>query len=129
MATPSAQQPFYIGTTREEHSRFSTNWQMRTGETTTSGSGGGTRHAPVNCDPTWSVEFPQDTVDYPEAIGLTKGTIIAKMFFSTGVPNVADKLEYTIVESVDKTVDAQNDVPRVVVRGKGGTVTENQTVA
>ncbi len=133
MAIPTAQKSIYVGTSAIVVSRWAGNWGNRLAEVTTSGNTGGTAYAPVINDPQWTAEFPQDDTNYPEALGFTPGLVIAKMFFDSGAlataAQRADKILNTTIESVDKTTDSSGDVPRIVVRGKGGAITYNQAIA
>lgn len=122
MPIPSAQQPVYMGAVVVDVTRWSGNWSGRLAEVTNSGSTG-TRYAPVIPDPSWQVDLPLDDPNFPEVIGWYFGQIIPVMYFKHS--SKADKLTNTTIESVEKSADATADVPRVTVRGKGGTLTYN----
>jgi len=133
MAQPTAQKSVYVGTGEITVSRWSGNWENRLAETTTSGSGGGTRMAPTVTHPQWTAEFPQDDANYPEALGFTPGLVISTMYFDSGAKSGgnqrADKIVSTTIRSVEKATDSTSDVPRIVVRGEGGTLSYNQAIA
>jgi hypothetical protein len=108
--------------------RWNGNWRVRLSEVTQSDSGGSTLEFPVVQENMWEFSAARDDANFPEAIGLTPGTIQAVMWFKLGAGNKADKLVNTTVEEVNPVVDNTNDVVRVTVRGKGGKVTPNQTI-
>lgn len=122
MAIPSAQQPIYNGAARVDVTRWQGNWGMRTAEVTTSANVG-TAYAPVIIDPSWSFDMPQDDPSFPQVLGFTPGLILASVYFKHS--SKADKVTNTIVEAVEMSSDSTADVPRVTVRGKGGSLTYN----
>jgi hypothetical protein len=109
--------------------RWSANWRVRRSEVTQSDSGGSTLEFAVVQENMWEFSCARDDTNFPEAIGLASGTIVGTMWFKLGAGAKADKLVNTTVEEVSPVVDNTNDVVRVTVRGKGGKVTPNQTIA
>jgi len=105
------------------------NWRTILANVTQSDCGGATKYFPTNHDPSWTISLCRDDTAYPEAVGLTTGTVIAAIFFRLGSATKADKIVNTTVESVDPVVDtATGEVVRVTITGKGGLVTFNQNL-
>lgn len=109
--------------------RWSGNWRSRNSEVTQSDSGGGTLFFPVVQDNQWEFTAARDDTLFPEAVGLAQGTILGTMWFKLGAGVKADRLTNTTVEEVNPICDNQGDVVRVNVRGHGGVLTPNQTIA
>jgi hypothetical protein len=103
------------------------NKMNRLGEVTNSAYGG-SQYAPCLQDPSWTIEIPRDDTLFPEALGLIQGTFITTLWFKLGSVNKADRLDATTVESVNEVCDNKGDVIRVTVTGKGGMVTNNQSL-
>ena len=127
MATPSALQSITIGTGGGKVSvavtTWTGNWQYRLAETST-GATTGTRYAGVRPDPQWTATFPLDDPNFPEVMGWDPGSVIGQVAFLHS--SKCDIVTNTTVESVQKSIDTNNDVPRIVVTGKGGDIAYNQ---
>lgn len=126
MAVSAAQQPVYVGAAVVDVSNWQGNWQHRLSEVSTSGTSG-TRYAPVRIDPSWTASFPIDSAGYPEALGFTSGAVLSAIAFKYSADK-CDIVANTTIESVQKSSDNNNDVPRVVVSGKGGDITYGQAL-
>lgn len=107
--------------------RWSGNWRVRDSDITQSDIAC-TLFMPVVQDNSWEWSAARDDVDYPEALGLAPGDIVAEIFFKLGAGTLADKLENTMVEEVSNVVDNANEVVRVTVRGKGGFLTPSTAI-
>ena len=125
MAAPSGQNPVFIGGLAIAVGQWSADWMAILGDVTTSGTRG-TRYDGVITDCSWEVSLPHDDVNFIEALGLGPGAKIPVMYFRH-TQTTGDKLEFTTVESVQK-VSAAKDVVRLVIRGKGGALTNNVAV-
>lgn len=108
--------------------RWSANWRVRDAEVTQSDSGGSTLYFAVVEDNEWEWSAARDDTNFPEAVGMSPGTIIATIFFKLGAGATGDKLTNTLVTEVAPVIDNKGDVVRVTVRGKGGNVTANQSI-
>lgn len=109
--------------------RWTGNWTTALSNVTQSDGNGGTSYFPTNMDPTWSFDAARDDTNYPEAIGLTSGTVVSTLYFRLGAETKADKVVNTTVESVTPVCDpSSNEVVRVTVSGKGGLVTYHQNL-
>lgn len=128
MAIPGASAGhIYNGATPINVTEWSASWTGRGAEVTTSGNTCA-QYAPTIIDPSWTASFPMDDPNFPEVIGLVANTNPANAFyFKHGNSTKADKLVGTYIESVQKSSNSNSDVPRVVVTGKGGTLTTNVT--
>lgn len=113
------------GTTVVPTDRWSGNWRVRDAEVTQSDSGGATLYFPVVQDNEWEWTAARDDTNYPEAVGLAPGAILADIRFKLGAGSACDKLVNTLVTEVSPVCDNKGDVVRVTVRGKGGVVTYN----
>lgn len=105
------------------------NWRVREADVTQSDGGGSTHYQSVVTDPEWEFSAARDDTLFPESLGLGEGTIVAVMWFKHGAGTKADKLTGTLVVEVNPDVDNKGDVVRVTVRGKGGIILKNQTIA
>jgi hypothetical protein len=126
MAIPAAQQPVLVGALVVDVTNWQGNWTSRLTEVSTSGTTG-TRYAPVRVDPQWTASFPIDTAGYPEALGFTPGAVLAQIAFKYSADK-CDIVTVTTIETVQKSSDNNQDVPRVVVTGKGGDITYGQAI-
>lgn len=117
------------GATTVPVGRWSGNWRVRDADVTQSDSGGATLYLAVVQDNEWEFTCARDDVLFPEAVGLAQGTVISLMWFKLGAGERADKLANTLVTEVSPVCDNAGDVVRVTVRGKGGLLTANQTIA
>ena len=118
-----------VGATVVPTDRWSANWRIRDTEVTQSDSGGATLYFSVVEDNDWEWTAARDDANFPEAVGMTRGTTISTIFFKLGAGALADKLTNTLVVENSPVVDNKNDVVRVTVRGKGGKCTANQVIA
>lgn len=94
-------------------------WQIennvRLAETTVSTSTG-VRRANILPDGTFSISFPWELTQIPEAIGLKPGAVIAQLALLLGASGKAYKQE-AIVEKVAVVENVATDVIRCVVSG------------
>lgn len=125
MAAPSGQNPVFVGGLAIPVGQWSADWTAILADVTTSGTRG-TRYDGVITDCSWEISLPHDDVNFIEALGLGTGSKIGVMYFRH-TQTMGDKLELTTVESVNK-VSVAKDVVRLVVRGKGGALTNNVPV-
>jgi hypothetical protein len=109
--------------------RWNGNWRYRDAEVTQSDSGGSTLYLGVVQDNEYEFSLCRDDTNYPEALGLSQGSVIAVLWFKLGSGTKADKLVNSLITEVSPVVDNTNDVVRVNIRGKGGLLTPNQTIA
>ena len=105
------------------------NWDARDADTTQSDTGGFTRYQPVVIDPQWEYSCGRDDTNYPEVLGFTPGATLGTLWFKHGATAPGDKLVGTMVSGVNVVCDNAGDVERVVVRGKGGVLSIQQTIA
>lgn len=122
MAAPSGQNPVFVGGFVIPVGQWSGDWTAILADITTSGTRG-TRYQGVITDCSWEISLPHDDVNFVEALGLGVGATIPVIHFRH-TQTVADRLELTTVESVNK-VSVAKDVVRLVIRGKGGALTNN----
>lgn len=125
MAAPSGQNPVFVGGLAIPVGQWTGDWTAILADVTTSGTRG-TRYDGVITDCSWEISLPHDDVNFIEVLGLGTGARIGVMYFRH-TQTTADMLEFTTVESVNK-VSVAKDVVRVVVRGKGGALTNNVAV-
>jgi len=121
MAVQTAQKPIFVGVNRLDVSSYEANWKIRDTDVSTSATAG-TRYAPVRGDYEATIRLPLDSANAPEAAGLELGSIIPEIYFET-YDGFADLLENCLVTSMPKTVNSENDVPRIVISVKGGDLT------
>lgn len=88
---------------------------------TTSGTTG-TQYLPIIQDPSWEFDAPYETTATYPAIGDT----YAKIWFQQGASTIGRRVSLTTVEDVHLT-NEQTDALRIVVRGRGGYVTDGVT--
>lgn len=109
--------------------RWEGNWRSRNTEVTQSDSGGCSLYFAVVQDNQYTFSVARDDTNYPEAVGFTIGTVIGTLWFKLGAGTKADKLTNSTVEEVNTITDNMGDVVRVNIRGHGGFLTPNQTIA
>lgn len=114
----------YIGASPVFITNRTHNKGVRLAEVTTTGTPG-TAYQGVRQDPNWFCELPLDDAAAPEVIGWQGGNVIPVIYFKKGSSSLCDKLENTTIESVDEILNAQNDVIRIRVSGRGGFFTPN----
>lgn len=122
MAHMSGQNPVFLNGFVVPISRWNGSWSSVLADVTTSGTRGD-RYDAVRTACTWQIDLPADDDGFPEALGLGTGAKIGTIWFRKSL-SVCDKLEFTTVESVD-TVSDNGDVVRLVIRGKGGALSNN----
>jgi hypothetical protein len=118
----------YNGPTQIPNERWSANWRVRDAEVTQSDSGGCTLGLAVVQDNEWEFFAARDDTFFPEAVGLTPGTILSAAYFKLGAGTKSDKITNTLVLEVNPVNDNKGDVVRVTVRGKYGKVFPNVNV-
>lgn len=102
-------------------------WVFRDTETTTSGQTA-TRYSGVIQDNSWTIEMPRDSVNFPTFVGLTNGTTLAQLVFKHGTDTKCDILTNTLITSTEKTCNPSNDVVRITISGKGGSLLQDQAI-
>lgn len=98
----------------------------------------GTRYTSITCDPSWSLELPLDYSAFIENSGIDNGFLIPLVLFQIGdfalieldpSDNFFYQLLNTTVESVGVVLDANGDIVRYKVSGKGGDVSGPKTLS
>ena len=106
------------------NARWSVSGASRLADVTTSATTGSQYLGIIN-DPSWEVDAPLETTQYPGAgIGITSGQSLAKIWGAWGAVGLGDRVSLTTIESIDFVNDNTNDATRVVIRGRGGFITE-----
>ncbi len=109
------------------NARWSVGGGSRLADVTTSATTGSQYLGVIN-DPSWEVDAPLDSSQYPGAnLLITSGAGLTKIWGGFGATGNGDRLSLTTVESIDFTNDNTNDATRVVIRGRGGYITEGVT--
>lgn len=110
-----------VNTVRYDIAKWTLDKDPRNVESGTSAQTG-TRYTAVKTDPSWTLALPYDTSAAVETAGLIEGAIIT-IAFKLG----AGTLFYTITNStvghIKPVCDANGDVVRYELDGKGGDVT------
>ena len=117
--------PIFVDGIPLEASSYEANWEIRRTDVST-GATNGTRYAMVRPDPKLTIRMPIDDENSLEVCGYTLGDVIPILYCRTS-STTADKLEHALVVSMPKTVNTENDVPRVVVMLEGGDLTLDVT--
>jgi hypothetical protein len=73
------------------------------------------------------VDAPLETTQYPLSLGLASGFALTKIYGAFGSSGVGERVSLTTIESIDFVNDNTNDAVRVVIRGRGGYLTEGTT--
>ncbi len=109
------------------NARWSYSGSSRLADITTSATTGSQYLGVIN-DPAWEVDAPLDSSQYPGANALvTSGLALTKVWGGFGSSGTGQRVPLTTVESIDFTNDNTNDATRVVIRGRGGYITEGVT--
>ncbi len=103
------------------NARWSTGGTSRLADVTTSATTGSQYLGIIN-DPTWEIDAPEDTTQYPESY-LSSGLSLTKVWFGRGASGLGERIPLTTVESVDYVNANGQDAVRVVIRGRGGFIT------
>ena len=107
-------------------------------ETTRSFNTAGTRYTFDKADPAWTADLPLDYMNTIESIGLDVGDVVPLLLFQIGDVTLIDldpsiqlyyQLINTDVDEVGLVCDANNDVVRYRVTGKGGDISGPMTLA
>lgn len=106
---------FHIG-------KWTLNKNPRNVESGTSSQTLGTRYTAVKTDPSWTIELPFDSAGVAETAGLTEGAVIASLKFKVGAGSTFYTVANTTVDTIEPVCDANNDVVRYKITGKGGDV-------
>ena len=109
------------------NARWSISGSSRLADVTTSATTGSQYLGIIN-DPSWEVDAPLDSTQLPGTnIGITSGQALAKVWGGWGASGTGDRVSLTTVETIDFVNDNTNDAVRVVIRGRGGYLTEGVT--
>lgn len=103
----------------------------RVQEVTRSYHSDGTRYTAITCDPIWTLDLPFDKAEILEQNGFDKGTLIEFALFRIGESDGDDpatstdlyyEVDETIVETFGLVSDANGDIVRIRITGRGGDV-------
>jgi hypothetical protein len=109
------------------NARWSIGGGSRLADITTSATTGSQYLGIIN-DPSWEVDAPLDSTQYPGANALvSSGLALTKIYGAFGSSGTGERVSLTTVESIDFVNDNTNDAVRVVIRGRGGYLTEGVT--
>ncbi len=108
------------------NARWSIGGGSRLADITTSATTGSQYLGIIN-DPSWEVDAPLETTQYPISLGLASGFALTKIYGAFGASGVGERVSLTTIESIDFVNDNTNDAVRVVIRGRGGYITEGTT--
>ncbi len=109
------------------NARWSIGGGSRLADITTSATTGSQYLGVIN-DPSWEVDAPLETTQYPGAgVGITSGLALTKIYGAFGSSGTGDRVSLTTIESIDFVNDNTNDAVRVMIRGRGGYLTEGVT--
>lgn len=109
------------------NARWSVTGGSRLADVTTSATTGSQYLGIIN-DPSWEVDAPLDTTQYPGTnMLISSGLALTKIWGGWGASGSGVRIPLTTVESIDFVNDNTNDATRVVIRGRGGYILEGVT--